>query len=188
MAPPWIFAGHDSILAVDIGGSNIRVGIVELNQAKAADLSRSRVARFELCRHRDDNPSRTNAVARLIGMLQSAIKRAGSRGLHLAPFIGVGCPGLIREDRSIVKGSQNLPGDWEHESFNLPQLLHEAIPPINGHDVMVLMHNDAVVQGLSESPFMHDVERWGAMTIGTGLGNVRFTNPAPKKENNADVG
>jgi hypothetical protein len=41
---------------------------------------------------------------------------------------------------------------------------------------MVLMHNDAVVQGLSEVPFMQDVKHWGILTIGTGLGNARFTN------------
>jgi hypothetical protein len=38
------------------------------------------------------------------------------------------------------------------------------------------MHNDGVVQGLSEVPFMQDVDRWGVLTIGTGLGNARFTN------------
>jgi hypothetical protein len=38
------------------------------------------------------------------------------------------------------------------------------------------MHNDGVVQGLAEVPFMQDVERWGVLTIGTGLGNARFTN------------
>ena len=38
------------------------------------------------------------------------------------------------------------------------------------------MHNDAVVQGLSAAPFMRDVTKWGVMTIGTGLGNARFTN------------
>ena len=43
------------------------------------------------------------------------------------------------------------------------------------------MHNDAVVQGLSEVPFMRDVERWGVLTIGTGLGNARFTNRAEEK-------
>ena len=46
------------------------------------------------------------------------------------------------------------------------------------------MHNDAVVQGLSQVPFMQDVEHWGVLTIGTGLGNARFTNrekPKPKK-------
>ncbi len=25
-------------------------------------------------------------------------------------------------------------------------------------------------------PFMQDVKRWGVLTIGTGLGNARFTN------------
>ncbi len=43
------------------------------------------------------------------------------------------------------------------------------------------MHNDAVVQGLSEVPYMKDVERWGVLTIGTGLGNARFTNRKPAK-------
>ena len=38
------------------------------------------------------------------------------------------------------------------------------------------MHNDAVVQGLSELPFMQDVKHWGVLTIGTGLGNAHFTN------------
>ena len=176
LAPPWVFTGHDSILAVDIGGSNIRVGLIELNQSKAADLSRSKVLKSELWRHADEEPSRKQAVSRMIGMLETAIQRSSKRGLRLAPFIGLGCPGLIREDGSIEKGGHNLPGDWEHKSFNLQRLLNDAIPAINGHEVTVLMHNDAVVQGLSEAPFMRDVERWGVMTIGTGLGNARFSN------------
>jgi hypothetical protein len=44
------------------------------------------------------------------------------------------------------------------------------------------MHNDGVVQGLSEVPFMQDVKRWGVLTIGTGLGNARFTNRNSKGE------
>ncbi len=176
LAPSWVFAGHDSILAVDIGGSNIRVGIVELNQKKAPDLSKSAVGASELWRHADDKPSRKAAVERLTGMLQALIKRADKQGLRLAPVIGIGCPGLIREDGSIEKGGQNLPGDWEHKNFNLPRLLRDAIATIDGHEVTVLMHNDAVVQGLSEAPFMRDVQHWGVMTIGTGLGNARFTN------------
>ena len=176
LAPSWIFSGHDSILAVDIGGSNIRVGIVGLNVRKAPDLSRAGVLMSELWRHADDQPDREAAVARLVGMLQGLIKQAGKQGLNLAPFIGLGCPGLIREDGSIKKGGQNLPGDWDHKSFDLPQLLRDAIPGVGGRETAVLMHNDAVVQGLSEVPFQRDVERWGVMTIGTGLGNARFTN------------
>ena len=182
LAPSWIFEAHDSILAVDIGGSNIRVGIVALNLRKAPDLSRSKVSAAEQWRHADDNPTREAAVERLAGMLRAMIKRAEKQALQLAPFIGIGCPGLIREDGSIDKGGQNLPGDWEHKSFNLPQQLREAIPTIRGHETAVLIHNDAVVHGLSEAPFMGDVERWGVITIGTGLGNARFTNRAARKE------
>jgi len=50
------------------------------------------------------------------------------------------------------------------------------IPKIGDDETAIIMHNDAVVQGLSEAPFMKDIERWGVLTIGTGLGNARFTN------------
>jgi len=176
MAPSWMFAGHDGILAVDIGGANIRAGIVQLSARKSGDLSKSKVLESELWRHADDGPDREGAVERLITMLKTMIKRADKGKLHLAPFIGIGCPGRIREDGSIEKGSQNLPGDWEHKNFNLPSLLRAAIPTIDGQEMTPVMHNDAVVQGLSQIPFMKDVKQWGVMTIGTGLGNARFTN------------
>jgi ROK family len=176
LVPAWILAGHDSILAIDIGGSNIRAGIVELRTKKKADFSDAAVGRFELWRHTDDNPKREAAVERLIEMLKSLIKGADKDGHTLAPFIGIGCPGVIEPDGSIDRGGQNLPGNWEHKSFNLPRLLREAIPRIGGHDTVIVMHNDAVVQGLSELPFMQDVDHWGVLTIGTGLGNACFTN------------
>lgn len=176
LAPPWIFAGHEAILAVDIGGSNIRVGIVDLNSKRSGDLSKAKVFASELWRHADDKPDRESAVERLICMLEDLVKRADKERLKLAPFIGIGCPGLIRQDGSIEKGGQNLPGDWEHKSFNLPALITTAIPTIGDHKVVALMHNDAVVQGLSEVPFNQDVVRWGVMTMGTGLGNARFSN------------
>lgn len=184
LVPSWTLAGHDSILAVDIGGSNIRAGLVELRAKKHPDLSDAAVGAFELWRHRDDEPERDDAVARLIGMLEDLIKRADKEGLKLAPFIGIGCPGVIRADGSIERGGQNLPGNWEVKSFNLPQRLREAIPKIGEHDTVVIMHNDAVVQGLSELPFMQDVKHWGVLTIGTGLGNARFTNREPDSESN----
>lgn len=176
LAPSWIFAGHDSILAMDIGGTNVRAGIVALNLKRAPDLSRAEVAHSEIWRHRDDEPTRKQALERIVAMLTGLIKRAGKDSLDLAPFIAVGCPGLIAADGSIERGGQNLPGDWEHEAFNLPERLRQAIPRIGDHETHVVLHNDAVVQGLSEVPFMQDVERWGVMTIGTGLGNARFTN------------
>jgi hypothetical protein len=138
LAPSWIFEAHDSILAVDIGGTNIRCGVVETRRKKAPDLSKACVWKPELWRHGNDEPTRENAVKRLVKMLKDLIAKAAS--------------------------------------------LVEAIPQIGGHDTVVVMHNDGVVQGLSEVPFMQDVKRWGVLTIGTGLGNARFTNRNGKGE------
>jgi predicted NBD/HSP70 family sugar kinase len=184
LAPSWIFEAHDSILAVDIGGTNIRCGVVETRWKKAPDLSKASVWKSELWRHADDEPTREGAVKRLVKMLKDLIAASEAEGHKLAPFIGIACPGVINADGSIEKGAQNLPGNWESSKFNLPASLVEAIPVIGDHDTAVLMHNDGVVQGLSEVPFMQDVERWGVLTIGTGLGNARFTNR--KKESGKD--
>ena len=176
LAPSWIFEAYDSILAVDIGGTNIRCGLVETGWKKAKDLSKAKVVTSELWRHADDEPTREGAVKRLTKMLKGLIAEAENDGFKLAPFIGIACPGVINEDGSIEKGAQNLPGNWESSKFNLPASLIEGIPQIGEHDTAILMHNDGVVQGLSEVPFMQDVDRWGVLTIGTGLGNARFTN------------
>ncbi len=183
LAPSWIFEAHDSIVAVDIGGTNIRCGVVETRQKKAADLSKAQVWKSELWRHADDEPTREGAVKKLASMLKDLIKQAEAEGLKLAPFIGISCPGAIKEDGSIEKGAQNLPGNWESSKFNLPNSLTDAIPTIGTHDTAVLMHNDGVVQGLSEIPFMQDYKRWGILTIGTGLGNARFTMRNPREKN-----
>jgi hypothetical protein len=182
LAPSWIFEGHDSILAIDIGGTNIRCGVVETRRKKSADLSKASVWKSEIWRHADDEPSREEAVKRLVKILKGLIARANKEGFKLAPFLGVACPGVIKSDGSIEKGAQNLPGNWESSKFNLPASLVEAIPEIGEHDTAVVMHNDGVVQGLSEIPFMQDVVRWGVLTIGTGLGNARFTNRNSKDD------
>jgi predicted NBD/HSP70 family sugar kinase len=182
LVPSWILAGHDSILAVDIGGSNIRAGIVQFEEKKKRERLDASVHRLELWRHREDEPKRDDAVERLIEFLLDLVKRADKDGLTLAPFIGIGCPGVIRADGSIERGGQNLPGNWEAKDFNLPQLLRAALPKIGDHDTVVVMHNDAVVQGLSELPRMQDVKHWAVMTIGTGLGNAHYTNRAQAAE------
>src|SRR6188472_598300 len=48
LAPSWIFEAHDSIIAVDIGGTNIRCGLVETSWKKAKDLSKANVVKSEL--------------------------------------------------------------------------------------------------------------------------------------------
>lgn len=178
LAPSWMFEAYDSILAVDIGGANIRAGIVRLNQKEASDLSKANVWKHDLWKHAEDDPARDEAIDRLGDMLADLVD-AGKKKRKLAPFIGVGCPGVILDDGFIDRGAQNLPGNWHSQRFNLAGELKERIPEIGGHEVMVVIHNDAVAQGLSETPFMQDVDQWGALTIGTGLGNASFANRNP---------
>ncbi len=102
-------------------------------------------------------------------MLKELIVAATKKHLKIAPFIGIGCPGVVEEDGSIDRGAQNLPGNWESSKFNLPSALYEMIPSIGEHETSIVLHNDAVVQGLSEIPFMQDISRWGVLTIGTAL-------------------
>lgn len=176
LAPSWVMAGHDAILAVDIGGTNVRVGVVELNSGKRGEIEEADVWKRQVWRHADDKPGRDEAVEKIGAMLTKLIDRASNEKIKLAPFMGIGCPGLIDEQGFILKGGQNLPGNWEGKSFNLAAALSPHLPKIGAHDIFIQIHNDAVVQGLSEVPNMKDVEHWGVMTIGTGLGNARFTN------------
>jgi predicted NBD/HSP70 family sugar kinase len=183
LAPAWVFTAFDAVLAVDVGGTNIRAGVVQLNQKKAKNLSKAKVWKFSLWRHSDEEDiKRESAVTRIGEMLEGLIAAAAKKRIKLAPFIGIGCPGLIEEDGSIDRGAQNLPGNWESSKFNLPATIHKMIPSVGDHEISIVMHNDAVVQGLSEIPYMQDVEHWGVLTIGTGLGNARLSNRGSKEE------
>lgn len=174
LAPATLLAGHEAILAADIGGTNLRVGIVQLS--RNGDSSKTAVWKMEHWCHRKDDPTRSQAVRRLADMTARLVERSMAAEIDLAPFMGIGCPGLIDEQGVIVNGGQNLPGNWQEDGFNLVSALSELLPNVGDRKPLVVVHNDAVVQGLSEVDAMKDVERWGVLTIGTGLGNARFTN------------
>lgn len=165
----------DAFLAVDIGGTHVRCGIVEHGLRRARDGSRACVVDRMQWRHGDDNPAREELVLRIAAMLNGLAAQARTLGIALAPLVGVACPGEVLPDGSMAHGTQNLPGDWD-APFNLPQVLGKQLDRINGAAPTVLMHNDAVIQGLSERSRMHDVERWAVLTIGTGLGNASYRN------------
>src|ERR1051326_8720032 len=179
LAPEWALDEFDGILAADIGGTNIRVGVVAFGSGPGS----AEIWQSQGWRHADDRPERDEAVEALIGMLRELVRATEAKKFRLAPFVAVACPGVIRADGTIARGAQNLPGDWEHEEFNLPDRIRRGLPRIQGEEAAVTMHNDAVVQGLSEAWFMRDVRRWGVLTVGTGLGNAHFTNrarPSPR--------
>lgn len=185
LAPSWVLDGHDALLAVDIGGTNMRAGLLRL-KLRENKLPKGEVERRLHWRHANDKPTRNQALDRLGSMLKELKQFAADQKLKLAPFVGVACPGMIDEHGTILRGGQNLPGNWEGEDFNLPHELSTRLKKINGHEPAVLLHNDAVIQGLSAVPDMTDVAHWGVLTIGTGLGNARYTNRAKPKKKKKD--
>lgn len=181
LLPPWMLKGHEAMLALDIGGTNVRAGVVDFKLKKSAHLASAEVTKLEHWRHADDQPDREGVIKRIVQMLESLAAWAEKNGKHLVPVIGIGCPGVIQEDGTIARGAQNLPGNWESSKFNLPKSIRENFAWIGKHEAIAIMHNDAVVQGLSEIPYFHDCERWGVLTIGTGLGNAVYCNRKPEK-------
>lgn len=165
---------YDAFLAVDVGGTKLRCGIVEHQLRRDPTGGSGRVLESLVWRHADDRPDREQAVARTAAMLNGLAAFARTLGLKLAPFVGIACPGTVEPDGCLSAGAQNLPGNWERP-FHLPDALAGRLDPVAGQVPAVVMHNDAVVQGLSELDRMADVRRWAVLTIGTGLGNATYT-------------
>jgi hypothetical protein len=175
--PPEILHRYRAMLAVDIGGTNVRCGVVRW-RPREDKPPKAKVVLSQKWNHAaDKNGRRRGYLLRGIArMLEELVEAAKEEKLKLAPFVGVACPGRIRKNGSIGNGAQNLPGDWAREEFHLPTALGKLLPQIDGKDPLVTLHNDAVIQGLSELPWIEeDIERWGVLTIGTGLGNVCYT-------------
>lgn len=171
LLPPALRQAGGAMLAIDIGGTNVRCGIVGFGPGG----DDAQVTQREKWRHADDE-GEADLVQGIVGLLRRLIDHARQQGLPLLPALAVGCPGVVMPDGSIDRGAQNLPSDWRQASFHLPRRLQENIREIDGQATQVVMHNDAVVQGLSELPFTRDVPKWAVLTIGTGLGNASFTN------------
>jgi predicted NBD/HSP70 family sugar kinase len=142
----------------------------------ARDLAAAGVWRKRGWRHAEADTDRMDALRRLAAMLGELEEQARVAGLSLAPVVAVGVPGVVDAEGRIRRGAANLPGDWQAEGFRLPAELAGLLRMEGDSHPAVLLHNDAVSQGLSEAPFLRDVARWGVLTVGTGLGNARFTN------------
>ena len=78
------------IIAADIGGTNLRVGIVEL-KIKKGDITKAGIWKSSLWRHQEDDPTRDDAVAHMAAMIEELVEAAQEKKLRLAPFIAVGC-------------------------------------------------------------------------------------------------
>ena len=135
-------------------------------------------------------------LAEIASVLRSPVLSYGNMRA-LRPFLGK-CIDLVRQfhgrtheslwdfERMIeikVQTVEHPMVHWESSRFNLVACVREMVPIIGEHETLVTMHNDAVIQGLSEMPAMQDVAHWAVLTIGTGLGNATYHNRAKPQRN-----
>ena len=141
-------------LGIDIGGSAVKAGLVDITGAVLASTS-------------VETPTTPQAGPE--GFLQAALT-AAHRALELAGLekrhlrgAGVGVPGIVRATQGVVVQSANLPG-----FANLPvaDILGKGL------ELPVFLANDANAAALGESRFGHHgrVDDLVLFTLGTGIG------------------
>ncbi|NBI18132.1 ROK family protein [Neglecta sp. X4] len=144
-------------LGIDLGGTNIAVGIVdEENKIIARANSKTQTE---------------NAEQVADAMAETAHKALESAGLTLAdvPWIGVGSPGTINKSTGIIEFANNLP----FKNTPMQEMLSQRL-----EGKQVLMENDANAAAFGEymAGALKGSDNAIAITLGTGVGGGIIIN------------
>ena len=126
--PSWTIEAHDGILAVDIGGTNIRAGVVA-SQLRRRRPAKAAVWKSELWRHGDDEPKRDEAVDRLIHMIEAYIGARRRKPVASPPWWASAVPASSTRTARSKRAHRTFPGNWESSRFNLPARIRDKSPP-----------------------------------------------------------
>jgi len=142
-------------LGIDVGGTSIKFGVVDLS-------TRSIVSRSS----KPTPIAPPEETVRIISQEIAAIRKASA----INSTIGVGAPGAMNLERTVVRNPPNLP-DW-HE-VPLKKMIEEKSPGIR-----VELDNDAKVATLAEAKWgaAEGLEHFIMLTLGTGVGGGIYTN------------
>ena len=144
-------------LGIDLGGTNIAVGIVdENNQIIARASSKTQV---------DSAEQVADAMAETA---REALKNAGIT-LNDVPWIGLGSPGTINKATGIIEYANNLP----FANTPMEKMLSERL-----EGKKVLMENDANAAAYGEymAGALKGADNAVAITLGTGVGGGIIIN------------
>ena len=139
-------------LAIDLGGTNIKAGLVDCNGNLLGDclVNTGADLRAEVVADR---------IAQVIFDLSQKAKERNFRPLG----VGIGVPGAVYEDRATVSQAPNFP-QWRDAPIK--SLMEQRI------DLPVLLDNDANLAALGESwtGAGRDAKSMILFTLGTGIG------------------
>jgi polyphosphate glucokinase len=157
--PPKASSPASLAIGVDVGGSGIKVGIVD-------------VARGELVAPRlrvlTPNPS---TPAKMVTAIARTISRAAraAGGVPISVPVGVGVPCVVLD--GVTKTAANIDAGWV--DYDARRALERVL------DRRVVVLNDADAAGLAEMRFGAGVGEPGVvfvLTLGTGLGSGMFND------------
>lgn len=138
-------------LGIDIGGTNIRLGIVD---GKGKVLTRYRIPTLK-------EQGKNKVITRLLRAIEFIIKKSA----YPVKGIGIGCPGPLDNRKGIVLSPPNLP-DWK--GVHLKKIVERRFR------LPVAVENDANLIGLGENwrGAGKNVSSMVLLTLGTGIGSA----------------
>ncbi len=144
-------------LGIDLGGTNIAVGIVDEEHKIIARAS--------------SKTKTDNAEQVADAMAETARKALESAGLTLAdvPWVGLGSPGTINKSTGIIEFANNLP----FKNTPMQEMLSQRL-----EGKQVLMENDANAAAFGEymAGALKGADNAIAITLGTGVGGGIIIN------------
>ncbi len=139
-------------LGIDLGGTNIAVGVVDENNqivARAKAKTPTPCPEDVLCEA-------------LASTAEEALKNADI-SVDDIPYVGIGCPGTVNRDSGIVEFSNNL--GLHH--FRLRELLGRRM----GKEVVIENDANAAAYGEYMAGALAEAKDGIAITLGTGVGS-----------------
>jgi glucokinase len=142
-------------IGVDLGGTNIKFGIVS-EKGKIKD-------KISLKTFAEEGPEK------VIAQIKSGIKEILSENKYKINGIGIGSPGVVSSDKGIVENPPNLPG-WT--KINLGKVIQKEF------NLDVYVENDANAAAIGEMIFGagKKYSSFIMVTLGTGVGGGVIIN------------
>lgn len=163
------------ILGIDVGGTNLRLGVVECSDMHAQKKSvrvleemRFQADFSDLCKSSADSP--TLAWQAILATIASAIDTVRKKYPQLAA-VGIGFPGFIDPHTQRISQSPNLPGLKNVDlSADLSALV--ALPVITENDALAAAFGEFVAAAKSVDHLIY-------LGLGTGVGGGLILNRRP---------
>ncbi len=148
-------------IGVDIGGTKIYAGVVDLETGKAIATARKQT--------RPDKGA-TFFVQRLGDVIEDALTQAKLSESSLIPAIGIGLAGQVDRERGIVLGAPNLASGLANLDLGTLMENRFSLPVVLGNDVEVAAYGEQVFgSGRDCTDFVY-------ISVGTGIGAAIVRN------------